>query len=202
MFDFLHLDIPTLVQAAGYIGLFAIVFAESGLFFGFFFPGDSLLFTAGIFASQGVFNIWALVPLLVVAAIMGDSVGYWFGAKIGPKIFTRKDSFFFNKKHIARTQEFYRIYGPRAVVLARFVPVVRTFTPILAGVGMMSYRIFLRYNIIGGLLWGAGITMLGYSVRLFVPGVERYLAPIVIVIIIISFLPVFSEMLRQRKKQQ
>lgn len=199
--DLLHFDIPALVQTAGYIGLFAIVFAESGLFFGFFFPGDSLLFTAGLLASQGLLNIWALVVLMTVAAILGDSVGYWFGKKVGPKIFTREDSFFFNKRHITRTQHFYAKYGPKAVVLARFVPVVRTFTPILAGVGTMPYGLFLRYNIIGGVLWGTGVTLLGYFLGAAVPGVDQYLLPIILAIIIISFLPVFREILRARKAQ-
>jgi len=193
------MDIATLVETAGYLGLFIIVFAESGLFFGFFFPGDSLLFTAGLLASQGYFSITYLVILLAIAAISGDSVGYWFGKKVGPRIFTREDSFFFHKKHIERAHEFYTKYGPRALVLARFVPVVRTFVPIVAGVGEMHYPTFLRYNIIGGLLWSVGVSLLGYFLGATVPNIEEYLLPIIIVIILLSVLPVVFDLLRARR---
>lgn len=202
MSDFLHFDIPALVQTAGYVGLFAIVFAESGLFFGFFFPGDSLLFTAGLLASQGLLNIYVLVGLMTLGAVLGDSVGYWFGKKVGPKIFTREDSFFFNKRHIERTRAFYAKYGPKAVVLARFVPVVRTFTPILAGVGTMPYGLFLRYNIIGGVLWGAGVTLLGYFLGSAIPSAEKYLLPIILGIIAISFVPIIREVILARTTQR
>ena len=188
-----------MVETAGYLGLFIIVFAESGLFFGFFFPGDSLLFTAGLLASQGYFSITYLVILLAIAAISGDSVGYWFGKKVGPRIFTREDSFFFHKKHIERAHEFYTKYGPRALVLARFVPVVRTFVPIVAGVGEMHYPTFLRYNIIGGLLWSVGVSLLGYFLGATVPNIEEYLLPIIIVIILLSVLPVVFDLLRARR---
>lgn len=194
-----HLDLIALIQAVGYLGIFGIVFAESGLFFGFFFPGDSLLFTAGLLASQGLLNVWALVALIIAGAILGDSVGYWFGAKVGPKIFTREDSFFFHKRHVERTRLFYLKYGSRAIVLARFVPIVRTFTPILAGVGSMPYAVFLRYNIMGGVLWGAGVTLLGYFLGAAVPGIDRYLLPIVIAIIAVSFAPILVEFIKHRK---
>ncbi|MBI5816959.1 MAG: VTT domain-containing protein [Candidatus Yonathbacteria bacterium] len=202
MFDFLHFDLMALIQTIGYLGIFAIVFAESGLFFGFFFPGDSLLFTAGLLASQGFLNIWVFVALVIMGAILGDSVGYWFGAKAGPKIFTREDSFFFHKRHVERTHNFYLKYGAKAIVLARFIPIVRTFTPILAGVGTMPYGTFLKWNIIGGVLWGAGVTLLGYFLGAVIPGIERYLLPIVAGIIIVSFLPLVSEFVKNRKKEQ
>jgi membrane-associated protein len=198
MTELLHFDIIALIHAVGYLGIFGIVFAESGLFFGFFFPGDSLLFSAGLLASQGIINIWALVILVSIGAILGDSVGYWFGAKVGPKIFTREDSFFFHKRHIERTRQFYLKYGSRAIVLARFVPIVRTFTPILAGVGSMPYKIFLRYNIIGGIGWGASVTLLGYFLGATVPSIKRYLLLIVFGIIAISFLPLVIEILKNR----
>src|SRR3989338_7248633 len=151
-----------IIQTVGLLGVWAVIFAESGLFFGFFLPGDSLLFTAGFLASQGLLNIWILTIGCVVAAIMGDSVGYWFGRKAGPKIFTREDSFFFNKKHIERTRGFYERYGKKTIIFVRFVPIVRTFAPILAGVGSMRYGIFLSYNIIGGLIWALSFTFGGY----------------------------------------
>ena len=197
--DFLHPNIPLFITTFGYIGLCAIVFAESGLFFGFFFPGDSLLFSAGLIASQGFFDIRVLATLIVVSAIAGDSVGYWFGAKVGPKIFTKEDSFFFNKRHIERTRLFYLKYGPRAVVLARFIPVVRTLTPILAGVWNMPYLLFLRYNIVGGVAWGAGLTLLGYFLGAAIPGIEEYIVPIALGIIVVSFLPIALEFYRARK---
>ena len=201
MFDFLHFDLMALIKTFGYLGIFTIVFAESGLFFGFFFPGDSLLFTAGLIASQGFLNIWILVPLIILGAILGDNVGYWFGAKVGPKIFTREDSFFFHKRHVERTHNFYLKYGAKAVVLARFIPIVRTFTPILAGVGTMPYGTFLKFNIIGGVLWGAGVTLLSYFLGAIIPGIDRYLLPIVISIIVVSFLPIAFEFFKSRTKK-
>ena len=201
MFDFLHFDLMALIKTFGYLGIFTIVFAESGLFFGFFFPGDSLLFTAGLIASQGFLNIWILVPLIILGAILGDNVGYWFGAKVGPKIFTREDSFFFHKRHVERTHNFYLKYGAKAVVLARFIPIVRTFTPILAGVGTMPYGTFLKFNIIGGVFWGAGVTLLSYFLGAIIPGIDRYLLPIVIGIIVASFLPIAFEFFKSRTKK-
>lgn len=196
---FLHIDIITLIQAVGYIGLFAIIFAESGLFFGFFLPGDSLLFTAGLLASQGYFNYYILAIIFAFAAILGDNVGYMFGKKIGPKIFTREDSFFFQKKHVERTHNFYEKYGTKTIVLARFIPIVRTFAPILAGVGKMNYGLFFRYNIIGGLLWGIGISFIGYFLGSRVPNIENYLTLIIAGIIVASFLPIIFEFLKKSK---
>ncbi len=193
-----NFDLPQLVYTFGYIGLFGIVFAETGLFFGFFLPGDSLLFTAGLLSSQGLFNIWVLTPLIIVGAVLGDSFGYWFGAKVGPKIFNQEDSLFFHKRHIERTQKFYLKHGAKAVFLARFVPIVRTFVPILAGVGGMPYKIFARYNILGGFVWGGGMTILGYSLGKSVPGIERYLTLIIIGIIAVSFLPIAYEFIKDR----
>jgi len=201
MIDLFHIDLIGLIKTFGYLGIFTIVFAESGLFFGFFFPGDSLLFTAGLIASQGFLNIWILVPLIILGAILGDNVGYWFGAKVGPKIFTREDSFFFHKRHVERTHNFYLKYGAKAIVLARFIPIVRTFTPILAGVGTMPYGTFLKFNIIGGVFWGAGVTLLSYFLGAIIPGIDRYLLPIVISIIVVSFLPIAFEFFKSRTKK-
>lgn len=194
-----HIDISQLIQAFGYLGLFAVIFAETGLFFGFFLPGDSLLFTAGLLASQGVLNIWVLVPAMILGAALGDSFGYWFGAKVGPRLFAREDSFFFHKHHVERTQKFYEKYGVKTVMISRFLPVVRTFAPILAGVGGMPYGTFLRYNIIGGTLWGGGLTLAGYFLGSTVPNIENYLLPIIIGIIIISFLPIIREIINNKK---
>jgi len=190
MTDILNLDIVALVKIIGYLGIFGIVFAESGLFFGLFLPGDSLLFTSGLLASQGLFNIYWLVFVVASAAILGDSIGYWFGSKVGYKIFTKEDSLFFNKKYLEKTKEYYEKYGPMTVVIGRFVPIVRTFAPILAGVGEMNYRTFLSYNVIGAFLWAVGLTLLGFFLGSVIPGIEEYILPIIVLIIFVSILPV------------
>jgi len=198
MLSFFHLDIMALVQTFGYAGILSVVFAESGMFFGFFLPGDSLLFMAGLLASQHFLSIWALFAFVPIAAILGDNFGYWFGAKVGPKIFTREDSFFFHKHHIKRTQEFYAKYGAKAVVIARFIPIVRTFTPVLAGVGKMPYVVFMKYNILGGVLWGVGMLFLGFSLGSVVPNIDHYILPIVVAIIVISFSPIIREVIKHK----
>lgn len=193
-------DLMGIIATAGYIGLFAIVFAESGLFFGFFLPGDSLLFTAGFVASQGGLNILILVPLLFVAAVTGDNVGYAFGRRVGEKIFTRKESRFFKPAHVTRAHEFFLKYGKKAIFLARFVPIVRTFTPIVAGVAKMPYADFFLYNLIGGATWTGSMLLFGYFLGKKIPNAEHYLYPIVIAIIIVSFLPALFEFYKARKK--
>ena len=199
--DFLHIDIMALVQTFGLIGLLVIVFVESGVFFGFFFPGDSLLFTAGLLATQGYLNIWALLLLVPIAAILGVNFGYWFGKKVGPRLFAREDSFFFHKRHIERTRAFYAKHGVKAIVLSRFIPVVRTFTPILAGIGAMNYKVFMKYNILGGLLWTTSLLGLGYSLGSVVPDIDTYLLPIILGIIVVSFLPILREVLNSNMKK-
>ena len=195
-----NLDLPAFITAIGHLGVFAIVFAESGLFIGFFLPGDSLLFTAGLLASKGYLNLALLVGGSVVSAILGDSVGYAFGRRVGPRIFSREDSILFHKKHIKRTKKFYEKHGAKTIILARFMPIVRTFAPILAGVGEMRYRTFITYNVMGGALWAAGVPMLGYTLGQTIPGIDRYLIPIVLVIIFLSVLPPILEIIRERSK--
>lgn len=198
--DFLHyLDPAFLVTTFGLIGVFFIIFAESGLFFGFFLPGDSLLFTAGLLASQGHFNILLLWLGCTFCAILGDAVGYAFGKKVGPKLFYREDSFFFHKRHIDRTKVFYEKHGKKTIILARFVPIVRTFAPILAGIGQMEYRMFVSYNIAGGILWTTLLLGLGYGLGSIIPGVDKYLLPIVIFIIVLSFLPALPHLFARRR---
>lgn len=193
-------DIVALVKTAGYVGIFGMVFAESGLFFGFFFPGESLLFTAGLLASQGFLDFYILAPLVFAGAVLGDTVGYAFGRKVGPAIFTSETSLFFNKKNIERTKAFYEKYGTKTIILARFVPIVRTFAPIFAGVGQMRYKTFLAYNLIGGALWGLGVTGIAYYLGGLFPNMEHYLVQIVAVIIVVSLLPLVKEYLAHRKK--
>lgn len=189
-------DLVTLIKTTGYLGIFAIIFSESGLLIGFFLPGDSLLFTAGFLASQGFFKIVPLMILTFIAAVTGDSVGYTFGRRVGPKIFTRDDSLFFHKDHLDRAQKFYQKHGGKTIVLARFMPVVRTFAPIVAGVGKMHYPTFLVYNIAGGLLWAVGLSGAGYFLGNAIPNIDRYLIPIVIGIIITSILPTAIHILK------
>ncbi len=193
-----------LIQSFGLFGIAAIVFAESGLLVGFFLPGDSLLFTAGAIAA-GVFtsisvhlNLAVLLPVVAVAAIAGDQVGYLFGNRVGATLATRNDSRFFKREHLAKAQTFFDRHGPKALVMARFIPVVRTFTPIVAGAGAMHYRRFVAYNVIGGLLWSVGVTLLGYFFGQI--GVIRdHIELALIGIVLVSFLPVVVELVRHRR---
>lgn len=195
-------DLRSLLEWAGYAGIFAIVFAESGLLIGFFLPGDSLLFTAGFLASQGVFDILPLALLCFVAAVVGDSVGYAFGNRIGRRIFTREDSLLFHRANLLRAEQFYLKHGGKAIVLARFLPVIRTFAPILAGVGAMSYTRFIAYNVFGGLVWAVGLTLAGYFLGSAIPDVDRYLLPIIVGIIVLSVLPTLFHVLRHKEDRE
>ena len=195
----LNFDLIRIIEAVGYLGVTAIIFAESGLLIGFFLPGDSLLFTAGFLASQGFFNIITLSTLTFIAAVAGDSVGYAFGHKVGKKIFQREDSIFFHKKHLVRAQKFYEKHGGKAITIARFLPIVRTFAPIVAGMGDMQYKRFLFFNVIGAFLWAVLIPILGFYLGSVIPGVDRYLLPILALIIILSISPTVIHLIRERK---
>jgi membrane-associated protein len=183
------MDLAELIRSVGYMGLFGIFFAESGLFFGFFLPGDSLLFTAGFLASQDVLNLLVVLIGCFIAAVAGDSVGYTFGRRVGAALFKREDSTFFKKKYLKQAHAFYEKHGNKTIVLARFVPIVRTFAPIVAGAAEMNYRHFLTYNIVGGILWAIGVTLAGYFLGSVIPDVDKYLLPIIIVIVFVSVLP-------------
>lgn len=182
-------DLPELIKAVGYLGLMGIVFAETGLLFGFVLPGDSLLFTAGILASQGFINIWITIIALMLGVFLGDNTGYWLGRRLGPKIFTKEESLFFRKTHLEKSQAFFEKYGSKALVLARFVPIVRTFAPTLAGVGKMHYPKFLFFSFVGSVLWSVGLTLLGYYLGKSVPNAEHYIIPGVIIIVLASISP-------------
>ncbi|MBP6929500.1 MAG: VTT domain-containing protein [Candidatus Moranbacteria bacterium] len=197
--EFFGIDMVEAIKTIGYVGLFAIVFAETGLFLGFFFPGDSLLFVAGVLAAQGFFSLPILLIVLFVAAFTGNMVGYWFGAFVGPKIFSREDSLFFRKSHVFKAQAFYDRYGAKTIVLARFIPIVRTFAPIVAGVAKMHYGTFTLFNFIGALLWSVGLTTLAYYLGGLIEDIDRYLLPIVLFIIGVSVLPGVFEYWRSRK---
>lgn len=192
-----------LLITTGYLGIFAIIFAESGLLIGFFLPGDSLLFTAGFLASldNPVFSLPILCVLCCIAAVLGDNVGYAFGHRIGRKLFQKEDSLLFSKNNLLKAESFYEKYGGRAIILARFIPIVRTFAPIVAGIGTMNYRRFVAYNLIGGTLWTIGISCAGYALGHLIPNVDRYLLPIVILIIIVSVLPNVYHILESKENR-
>lgn len=182
-------NLIAIIKAAGYLGIFGMIFSESGLLVGFFLPGDSLLFTAGFLASQSYLNIYILITIVFIAAVVGDNVGYAFGSKVGKKIFTKEESRFFRKDNLLKASDFYEKHGSKTVVLARFIPFVRTFAPIVAGVGKMHYQTFLAYNILGGFLWAISIPLLGLYLGNLIPNVDKYILPIIFLIIILSILP-------------
>lgn len=196
---FQHLD--QFVAWAGYFGVTAIVYSETGLLAGFFLPGDSLLVTAGLVASQGLLNIVYLDMLLFAAAIAGDNTGYFIGYFIGPKLFKREDSLFFKKKHLERTQRYFEKHGGKTVIIARFVPIVRTFTPTVAGAGRMKYRRFIAYSVVGGMAWVLSMTLIGYFLGRSIPNIEKHLHWVVGIVIIVSFLPVIHELYQAKKKK-
>ncbi|MGH7719575.1 MAG: VTT domain-containing protein [Gemmatimonadaceae bacterium] len=192
-------DLEGLIRWGGYVGLTIIVFTETGLLIGFFLPGDSLLVTAGLLASQGFLNVVVMGIILSIAAIVGDTVGYAIGRATGPRIFTREDSLFFNKKHLHRAHEFYERHGGKTIVLARFMPIIRTFAPLVAGVAAMRYRDFVFYNVFGGLLWVWSMLLTGYLLGNHVPGIENHIEIVIIVVIFLSILPGIIGWLRQRR---
>lgn len=183
------LDPISLAHTLGYLGIGTVIFTETGLLVGLMLPGDSLLFSAGFIASLGYLNIVPLCIIAFLAAAAGDSVGYALGKKYGPKIFTQEHSFFFDKQHIARAQAFYQKHGGKTIVLARFMPIIRTVAPVLAGVGTMRYSTFLSYNILGALLWTCGVTLMGYFLGYALPHADTYVLPIVGLIVFVSILP-------------
>ncbi|MFI1800797.1 DedA family protein [Streptomyces sp. NPDC020379] len=195
------LDANYLIDHFGLIGVLAIVFAESGLLIGFFLPGDSLLFTTGLLVTTNQIDkpLWLVALLVVLAAVLGDQAGYLFGRKVGPALFKRPDSRLFKQENVEKAHEFFEKYGPKSLVLARFVPIIRTFTPIIAGVSRMNYRSFLIFNVIGGCLWGAGVTLLGAALGK-VDFVNKHIELILVAIVLVSVVPVAIELLRARSK--
>lgn len=198
--EYFGFDLIEVIKTVGYAGLFGIIFAETGLFLGFFLPGDSLIFVAGFLASQGFFGPVLLSIVLFVAAFTGNLVGYEFGRRVGPRLFTREDSLLFRRDHVAKTKKFYDKYGGKTVMIARFVPIVRTFAPILAGVAGMKYTMFLAYNLAGAALWTIGLVALGYFLGTSVPNIDKYLLPIVLVIVVGSVLPGAIHLYRDRRE--
>ena len=195
------LDPDFLIQTFGLIGVMAIVFAESGLLIGFFLPGDSLLFTTGLLVVTDKLNqpLWLVCVLIAAAAVVGDQVGYLFGRKVGPALFKRPDSRLFKQENVEKAHEFFEKHGPKSLVLARFVPIIRTFTPIIAGVSRMNYRTFVVFNIVGGVLWGAGVTLLGAALGQ-IDWVHDNIEAMLVGIVVLSVLPIIIEVLKARRQ--
>jgi membrane-associated protein len=189
-----------LIRWGGYAVLVAIVFTETGLLVGFFLPGDSLLITAGLVAAAGGLDIWMLNLLLIVAAIVGDSVGYAIGYRTGPKVFRREESRWFSRKHLIRTREFYERHGGKTIVLARFIPFIRTFAPVVAGVGQMEYRRFVTYNVLGGIGWVVSLTWAGYLLGRRIPNIDQHIHVVVAIVIVLSVLPIGLEWWKARSR--
>lgn len=195
-----HFD--ELIRWGGYTVLVAIVFAETGLLAGFFLPGDSMLVTAGLVAANGsTLHIGWLIAALSIAAIAGDSTGYAIGYHLGPRLFNKEDSRLFHKDHVIKTQRFYEKYGAKTIVLARFIPIIRTFAPTVAGVGKMRYATFLAFNVMGGVLWVCSMTLIGYFLGRSIPNVEKHLHWILLAVIILSFLPILNEWRASRRNK-
>jgi membrane-associated protein len=199
--DLKHWISPETLANAGLVVLFLVVFAETGLLVGFFLPGDSLLFTAGLLCATGQFetNIWVLIATLIVAAVVGDQVGYLFGRKVGPALFKREESWFFKPKYIRQTEEFYNRHGGKTIILGRFVPIVRTFAPVIAGVAQFEYKTFVTYNVVGGVLWVSSMTIAGYLLG-NIGWVRRNVEFIVLGIILLSVVPIITTYLQERAR--
>jgi membrane-associated protein len=193
-------DVETMVRVGGLTAMTAIVFAETGLMFGFFLPGDSLLVTAGVFAATGNLSIWWLNVLLIAAAIVGDTVGYWIGRQAGPALFNRPRSRFFNPAHLRRAHDFYEKHGGKTIILARFMPIVRTFAPVVAGMGRMEYHRFLAFNVVGGFGWVVSMTLIGYYLGQFA-WVKKNIEIVIVIVVFVSILPGIIAAARERLKK-
>ncbi|OQY67971.1 MAG: hypothetical protein B6D46_04665 [Polyangiaceae bacterium UTPRO1] len=193
-------DVEGIIRWGGMAMLIGIVFAETGLLIGFFLPGDSLLVTAGVFAAAGHLDIWTLLTAVSAAAVIGDQVGYYIGARTGPRIFAREDSLLFKRAHLMRAHAFYERHGGKTIILARFVPIVRTFAPVVAGVAEMEYRKFVTYNVVGGILWVWSMALLGYSLGRVIPDIDRQIHIVIGVVIVLSLLPGAFEIWRARRE--
>jgi membrane-associated protein len=195
-------NVPELIRIAGLLGLILIVFAETGLMIGFFLPGDSLLITAGLFAFKGDLNIWTLNIALVLAAIIGDATGYYIGRRTGQALYNRPNSLLFRREHLIKTHEFYEKHGGKTIIIARFMPIVRTFAPVVAGAAEMTYRNFAIYNVVGALLWVLSMTLTGYFLAAAVPDIDKQIHKIVAVVIFLSLLPPGIAWLKSRMQQK
>jgi len=205
--DFIHSilhrlgDVEGIIRWGGYFALSGIIFSETGLMT-FFLPGDSLLVTAGLFAAKGVLNIAILIPLLICCAVGGNATGYLIGRTIGPRLFKKEDSLLFKKKHLVKTHQFYEKHGGKTIILAQFIPILRTFAPVVAGMAQMKYRRFFSFNVVGAVCWIASMLMIGYSLLKMFPGVEKHLNVVIITVIFVSMLPGIIEFARAKMKHE
>jgi len=191
-------DVEGIIRWGGLLMLVVIVFAETGLMIGFFLPGDSLLVTAGVFCAAGHLRLWTLLTAVTAAAIAGDQVGYWIGYRAGPLLFRREDSLFFKRRHLMRAHAFYERHGGKTIILARFMPIIRTFAPVVAGVGEMQYRRFVSFNVVGGFLWVWSMALLGFSLGHTIPDIDRHIHLVILVVVFLSILPGIIELIRSR----
>jgi len=191
-------DVEGIIRWGGLLMLVVIVFAETGLMIGFFLPGDSLLVTAGVFSAAGHLQLWTLLTAVTAAAIVGDQVGYWIGYRAGPLLFRREDSLLFKRRHLMRTHAFYERHGGKTIILARFMPIIRTFAPVVAGVGEMRYRRFVSFNVVGGFLWVWSMALLGFSLGHTIPDIDRHIHLVILVVVFLSILPGIIELIRSR----
>jgi membrane-associated protein len=193
-------NVPELIRIVGFYGIVAIVFAETGLLVGFFLPGDSLLITAGLFAARGDFNVATLIPSLLVAAVVGNATGYWIGQRTGSALYSRPDSLLFRREHLRMTHEYYERHGGKTIIFAQFIPILRTFAPVVAGVGQMGYRKFATFNVVGAICWVGSMTMAGYALGSLIPNIERRIHLVVGVVILVSLIPPAVAWLRSRNR--
>jgi len=193
-------DVEGMIRWGGYLGLAIIVFTETGLMVGFFLPGDSLLVTAGLFAAKGDLNIVYLNALLMVMAITGDATGYYIGRKLGPALYRREDSRFFKKEHLIKTHDFYEKHGGKTIIIARFIPIIRTFAPVVAGIAQMEYRRFAMFNVVGGIGWVFSMTMIGYALGRLIPNIDKYIEIVIVIVVFLSILPGIIEHQRARRR--
>lgn len=198
------MQLPTLEEIViwgGYLGLFAIIFSETGLLLGFFLPGDSLLVTAGLFAARGELNIALLIPLLLTAAIAGNSTGYLIGSRAGHALYNRPQSRFFRRDHLLKTKEFYEKYGGITIIVAQFIPFARTFAPVVAGIAEMKYRRFAMFNVVGAIAWIVSMTLIGYFLGRMIPGIEHHIEYVIATVVLISLLPILIKYLQHKVKK-
>lgn len=197
-------DVKELVRWGGYVGLTSIIFAETGLLIGFFLPGDSLLVTAGLLASQPQFglNVWLLGGLLTVASILGNAVGYAIGRASGPRLFTREESLFFKPRYLRQAHAFYERHGGKTVIIARFMPIVRTFVPVVAGAAAMDYGKYTYYNVVGGLLWIWSLLLIGYFLGRYIPGIDSHIEKLIIAVVALSLMPALIAWVKAKRRQR